>query len=56
VRREALKLMEECRRYLREDAAARTASSGIRIMSYNDLSVRQKETVNAILMRSSSRC
>jgi len=47
VRKESLKLMDECRRYLRETVLPELYASGIRIMSYNDLSPRQQETVNA---------
>lgn len=47
VRREAHKLMDECRRYFRETLMPELHNAGIRIMSYNDLSPRQKETVNA---------
>lgn len=47
IRKEALKLMEECRRYLREVLIPKLYESGIRIMSYNELSARQKETVNS---------
>ncbi len=47
IRKEALKLMEECRRYLREELIPRMSQAGIRIMNYADLSARQKETVDA---------
>ena len=47
IRKESLKLMEECRRYLRDVLIPGLYKAGIRIMSYNDLSARQKETVNA---------
>jgi len=46
IRRESLKLLEECRRYLREELAPRLYQAGIRIMTYSELSPRQKETVN----------
>jgi polyphosphate kinase len=46
IRKEALKLMDECRRYLREVLQPELHKNGIRIMSYNDLSARQKEMVN----------
>ncbi len=46
IRRESLKLMEECRRYLREELIPRLYQAGIRLMTYNELSPRQKETVN----------
>ena len=47
IRKESLKLMDESRRYLREVLIPQLYQSGIRIMSYNDLSPRQKETVNS---------
>jgi polyphosphate kinase len=47
IRKESLKLMEECRRYLRDELIPGLFQSGIRIMSYNDLSSRQKETVDS---------
>jgi polyphosphate kinase len=47
IRKDSLKLMEESRRYLREELQPLLYESGIRIMSYTDLSLRQKETVNA---------
>jgi polyphosphate kinase len=47
VRKESLKLMDECRRYLREALLPALYQAGIRVMSFNDLSPRQKETVNA---------
>jgi polyphosphate kinase len=46
IRRESLKLLEECRRYLREELIPRLFQAGIRIMTYNELSPRQKETVD----------
>ena len=46
IRKESLKLMEECRQYLREEILPKLYECGIRIMSYTDLSARQKETVN----------
>ncbi len=47
LRKESLKLMEESRRYLRENILPELNQAGIRLMSFNDLSDRQKETVNA---------
>jgi polyphosphate kinase len=46
IRKESLRLLEDTRRYLREDLAPRLHQQGIRIMSYSDLSVRQREAVN----------
>ncbi len=46
IRKEALKLMEECRRYLREDLIPDLYKSGIRILNYNDMSSRQKAVVD----------
>jgi polyphosphate kinase len=46
IRKEAIKLLEDCRRYLREVLLPELHQNGIRIMSYSDLSVRQKEAVN----------
>src|SRR5690242_13498641 len=40
IRKESLKLMEECRRYLREELVPGLYQAGIRMMSYNDLSAR----------------
>jgi polyphosphate kinase len=47
IRKESLKLMEECRTFLREDLIPKLYEAGIRIMSYTDLSPRQQEVVNA---------
>ena len=48
IRKESLKLLEDARHYLREDAdVPSSAKAGIRIMNYNELSARQKETVNS---------
>ena len=47
IRKDALRLMDECRRYLRESIVPELYEAGIRVMSFNDLSPRQKETVNA---------
>jgi polyphosphate kinase len=47
IRKEAHKLMDDCRRYLREEILPDLHAAGIRLMSYNDLSARQKETVNS---------
>ncbi len=47
IRKEAQKLMDECRRYLREELLPQLHSSGVRVMSYNDLSNHQKEMVDA---------
>lgn len=46
IRKEAQKLLEACRDYWREALAPQLFETGIRIMSYNELSPRQKETVN----------
>ncbi len=47
IRKESQKLLEETRRYFREELVPSLNNAGIRIMSYNDLSGRQRETVNA---------
>ena len=47
IRKEAQKLLEETRRYFREELVPSLNQSGIRVMSYNDLNGRQRETVNA---------
>ena len=46
IRKESLKLLEESRRHLREDLIPRLWDAGIRIMSYKELSSRQKEAVD----------
>ena len=47
IREESLNLMEDARHYLREELLPRLWNAGIRIMSYKDLSVRQKEAVDS---------
>lgn len=47
IRKDALKLMEDSRRYLRETLLPGLFQAGIRIMSFNELSKRQQDTVNA---------
>jgi polyphosphate kinase len=47
IRKESLKLLEEARRYLREELIPQLYKAGIRIMTYNELSTRQKETVKS---------
>ncbi len=46
IRKESLKILEDSRRYLRQDLIPQLWEAGIRIMSYRDLSDRQKESVN----------
>ncbi len=47
IRKEALKLLEESRRHLREELIPKLWDAGIRIMTYKELSGRQKESVDA---------
>lgn len=47
IRKESLKLMDECRRCLKEDLLPQLHQVGIRIMSYRDISPRQRETVDS---------
>lgn len=46
IRKESLKLMEECRRCLKEELLPQLHQAGIRIISYRDLTSRQRETVD----------
>lgn len=46
LRKESQKLMEESRRYLRDELLPRLWDAGIRVMNYKDLSQRQKEAVD----------
>jgi polyphosphate kinase len=47
LRKESQKLMDEARRYLRDELLPRLWDAGIRVMSYKDLSQRQKEAVDS---------
>src|SRR5215208_4461307 len=47
LRKESQKLMDEARHYLREELLPRLWEVGIRVMSYKDLSQRQKEAVDS---------
>ncbi len=46
IRRDSLKLMEDARRYLRDELLPRLSEAGIRVMSYRELTVRQKTSVD----------
>jgi polyphosphate kinase len=47
IRKVSLQLMTQARECLQKDLLPRLDEAGIHIMNYNDLSVRQKENVNA---------
>jgi polyphosphate kinase len=46
IRKEAQKLLEECRRYLQEDLQPLLFEAGIRLMGYADLTDRQREVID----------